>query len=231
MMKLKARSNYGLRILIILIFVSMLLMAIVLIFIFIRFGIPVMDTLGRFATIESIPHDLDTLFVNIEVFPDDWVLSTESPSSPCRASPLGSGCMTGRALQQSYSYTEFPGGGAFQSIYKHDDIKQASEDFERMESRYFSINEESDIVWTIPSELSFSSVSADRYRFGCDNRALDDSCQLLAQYQEYIVIFHTDRSRTYRPETYELLSYDELLEIFKSIDMIFSTRISDISTY
>ena len=42
--------------------------------------------------------DLEELFVNVAAFPDNWTLSNEPPSSPCRAAPLGSGCESSIAL-------------------------------------------------------------------------------------------------------------------------------------
>ena len=100
-------------------------------------------------------RDLEELFVKVAAFPDDWTLSNEPPSSPCRAAPLGSGCESSIALSMRYQYTEFPWGGAFHSIYQYLSDEEASKDFERMEKRSFSINEDFDTPWSIPTELSF----------------------------------------------------------------------------
>ncbi len=191
-------------------------------------GMFVAQDIGVFRLNPQPPgRDLEELFVKAESFPDDWTLSNEPPSSPCRAAPLGSGCESSISLSMRYQYTEFPWGGAVQSIYQYLNDEEASKDFERMEKRSFSVNEEFGTPWSIPDDLSFSSESSQQYRLGCHFHGPGERCQLLARYQELIILFSIRRSILDDDRQIELLSYDQLQAVLRSLDAHITSELTD----
>ena len=96
-----------------------------------------------------------------------------------------------------------------------------------MEKRSFSVNEEFGTTWSIPRGLSFSSESAEQYRLGCHLHGSDERCLLLAQYQELIVLFSIRRSILHDGREIELLSYDQLQDILRSLDTHISSVLAD----
>jgi hypothetical protein len=122
-------------------------------------------------------------------------------------------------LYVEYPYTEFPGGGASEEIHQYYSLADATRDYPRMEEDWFSYNERYGTPWSLPAGLSFSSVSAIRSRLGCQFYGSDESCNFVAQYDEFIVRFNIRRSAGTPNGWVEPISYEDLSQLLASLDM------------
>jgi hypothetical protein len=94
-----------------------------------------------------------------------------------------------------------------------------------MEDRKFGYNEEFGLPWSIPSELTFSSARASNSRLGCHIYGSYEYCQLIAQYEELIVVFSIRRMAIHDGGI-ELLNYEEFDAILKSMDDLIASQIA-----
>ena len=104
--------------------------------------------------------------------------------------------------------------GAGQDVYRfYGGADSAAEAYPEQIAIWFSPNRGD---WSTPPELSYESVVADQYRFGCyyDEDFYCKRCQAVAQYGEYIVLFsaHLD------PDHPACLSFTDLERILAAID-------------
>jgi len=153
-----------------------------------------------------------------------WSAHGESPSSPCHASPLGSGCRSIQALSLSYLYMEYPGGAATIRIYWYPSRNAAGGDYGRMEDRQFGRNS-FQTPWMVPPELTTLKPQANRYRVGCDSWGQDDYCRFIGQYDEYIVTY-VARMGTQVPGGYaQLMDFEELRTSLQYVDGYVTDRL------
>ena len=71
-------------------------------------------------------------------------------------------------------------------------------------------------TWSVPAELPYHSVVADQFQFACytEERTGNMTCQEVAQYEEYIVVFDVEMN----PEYQDCLSFSDLERILVAID-------------
>jgi hypothetical protein len=108
-----------------------------------------------------------------------------------------------------------------EDVYRYSSISKAKRHYTRMEKELF--NEHSAYASTpieIPAGFTFTSQSADQWRFGCyGNTFLYDDltrCQYLARYDEFLI----DVVFPQYAEGQELISLDEIQQILSNIDEI-----------
>jgi len=162
--------------------------------------------------------DLEDLFLPSSALPDPWSRSSNAPSDACESAPLGSGCQSFRALYLAYPYLKVPGGGASQETHQYYSSADAIRDYLRLEQGWFSYNPTFGTQWSVPVGLSFSSASASEFRLGCHFHGSDESCQLVAQYDEFIVRFVIRRSVGIGNGRIDLISYEDSSQLFASLD-------------
>lgn len=117
-----------------------------------------------------------------------------------------------------------------QDVYRYQDVSKAEWHYQRMEKMYF--NESSFYAGTpiyVPSQLTFSSSIADKWRFGCngDTFLYQDQieCQYLAQYDEFII--YSSFAQFSQGE--EHISISEIQAILTEIDKLIENKFSDVS--
>ncbi|HRJ75882.1 MAG TPA: hypothetical protein PLX90_07790, partial [Anaerolineales bacterium] len=87
-------------------------------------------------------------------------------------------------------------GASLYSIDRYATIKRASEKYEnRLDDM---VDDVTNKVWVTPSEITFSSLTADEAFIACGTW-IKYGCGMLARYQEYVIFFNTiiDEEMTY----------------------------------
>jgi hypothetical protein len=80
-------------------------------------------------------------------------------------------------------------------VIKYRSIDRAYEIFVSHQDSVFSPNEVY-YGWEVPSILEADDISANQYEIGCGNvKNFGNRCILLAQYEEYVILFSVDISR------------------------------------
>lgn len=155
----------------------------------------------------SPPDDIDieSLLIDISAFPEGWVTSDAGAIIPGRA-PLG-GNPSIRRISLNF-YTE--NGGAGHEIHKYQDITGAAAEFDRQLPIQFFVDEFTS-EWEIPDGLEFESPLADRYKVACASFSERIDCQMLAQYNIYVVKFGASITPT--------LTYEEFGDLLETIDV------------
>ena len=161
--------------------------------------------------------DLEDLFIGQATFPEDWLVDPGGTDRACISAPLDSGCRSLYASIQFYNYGKFPGGGGFEEIHQYLNSKDAAADFPRLSESRFSLNNYM-TEWVVPNQLKAVRISADQSRLACHMYGDREMCQMLAQYDEFIVIFHVDRRAVFPKGTFDLLGYSDLIRIVEAID-------------
>lgn len=154
------------------------------------------------------------LLIDLSVFPTGWHVSV-APSSPSE-----------RLGQTGGSQTEFqasvdPLVGAIHSVFRFKSKRAASDRFDRMLPSWFNSSSVFSVTpWETPPQLPYVSPTADKYRFACHDTSVGGRatiCQFLAQYNEYIVVFHTVMTpEDMQPQSY--MTFADLERILKAID-------------
>jgi len=104
--------------------------------------------------------------------------------------------------------------GAGQQVYRfYGGAQSAAEAYPQEIAIWLSPNRGD---WSIPPELSYESVVADQYRFGCypEQETATVECQAVGRYGEYIVLFDAELD----PDHPECLSFTDLERILVAID-------------
>jgi hypothetical protein len=153
------------------------------------------------------------LLIDSSTFPVGWQVS--AVSSP-----------TERLGQIGGSQIEFRASvpilvGAVQSVFRFRSSASAASRFDRMQPSWFNSNSVSSITpWVVPGQLPYYSAVADKSRFACHDTDVGGRatiCQFMAQYNEYIVIFHTVMTpEDMQPQSY--MTFASLERILKAID-------------
>ena len=154
------------------------------------------------------------LLIDLSVFPDGWQVSVP-PSSP-----------TERLVQIGSSQIEFQASadpliGAIHSVFRFNGERAADARFDRMLPSWFNSSSVFSITpWQTPAQLPYHSPTSDKSRFACHDTSAGGRatiCQFMAQYDEYIIVFHTVMTpEDMQPRSY--MTFADLERILKAID-------------
>ncbi len=147
---------------------------------------------------------IETLLVDISVFPEGWEVIQPPKPYPLEEMPLVDESMTIRFIYAPGDPERRLRAGHF--VFRFQWTDWAAEEFQNQQRIVFSAQPK------IPEKFSYQSIIADQFLFGCsENRSTDRTgCDFLGQYEEYLVLFGTDLG--------EGMSYDDLERILKEID-------------
>lgn len=151
----------------------------------------------------AAPCDIETLLVQETAFPEGWEESgsprVEEATVRFGIEKIGTGFSTPNQ------------GVAIQDVYRARDTGAAASGYQDFMS-FFSLHRE-ETEWFLPSELTYNSLGADRFRLGCstDRTSGVERCQLIAQYGVYLLRFHTYMSP-------EMMTFENLELILQDID-------------
>lgn len=147
---------------------------------------------------------LDELLVDESAFPSGWQQQglPDRKGAPVRLGieRIGVGFMGGIE------------GVALHQIYQFEGVGETTEAYQELSKFWFS-EREGWTSWSSPTELSYQSSVADRFRLGCYTHRENGIkyCQAVGQYDEYIVRFHTYMSPG-------LMTYTDLEHVLQVID-------------
>jgi hypothetical protein len=152
---------------------------------------------------------LEDLFIDEAAFPEGWEKNPGGPREACRAAPLGSGCRSADAKHLSFSYSKMPSGLASQEVHVYISPAEAAKDFQRLLDRFFSSGNPYSTPWIVPDKLPYQSRIADQFFFACNTHGGEPYCQMLGQYEEFIIRFHIHKA---------VISYEDLGRTLQAID-------------
>ena len=102
-------------------------------------------------------------------------------------------------------------GGTWHDVYRYRNEVEAGANF----LRHGFLNRHIITSWSRPKQWSYDSPIADRYKFACAEVDIFGhscwTCQVVAQYDEYISVFHTRLSQDY-------MTLEDLERILVAID-------------
>ncbi len=159
------------------------------------------------AACQRSQNQIDSLLINLSVFPDGWSVSTDGPS-PIADAPLGGT----QYIKSSELFFYVHGGHAYEEIMLFDQLKIASSEFFHQKDHIFRLTEYNS-PWIIPDALDVGRLNADQYFYSCsqDTGIPYPFCDHIAQYGYYLVHFHTFIIPGY-------MDYPEFGKIIKAID-------------
>jgi len=149
------------------------------------------------------PCDISALLVDETVFPPGW--EQQGPPSS-KGAPVSFG-----VERRGVSFSTRSRGVAVQHVYRGTDARATSEAYSDFMSD-FAVRE-GETEWVLPPGLTFESSLADQFRVGCstDRGSGVQRCQFIAQYQAYLVRFHTYMSP-------DLMNFDDLERVLRDVD-------------
>jgi hypothetical protein len=154
------------------------------------------------------------LMIDLSVFPSDWQVTVLPGPTWERYGQIAS-CKT------EFVASEDPLIGAIHTVFRYKSERAAAARFDRMEPSWFNSSSiASATPWRTPGQLPYESPIADKSRFACHDSDVGGRatiCQFMAQYDEYLVIFHTVMTPgDMQPQSY--MTFADLERILKAID-------------
>jgi hypothetical protein len=156
--------------------------------------------------------EIEELLVDVSSFPAHWYVV--SPPAPY---PHYDGAMT---TQAEDIYTGFKADSstllvAGQLVYRFGASWKAAAAYREQLPVEFNNNSVASLTpWEIPRELPYESEVADQFHLACHVNGIGTPatvCEAMAQYEEYLVVFHTVVDSEY-------MTYAELERILVAID-------------
>lgn len=102
------------------------------------------------------------------------------------------------------------GGGAIHDVYRYKTAGRAAREFERRKEIEFAVNRQRG-PWEVPDKLSYHSPIANRYYIACGVQTDVYMCKMIAQYEEYYVVFVAHMN----PKG---MTFDTLERVLRAID-------------
>lgn len=133
--------------------------------------------------------------------------------------PFPPGAMAGRILSPlpraswesaGRSINLRKGGGAIHDVYRYKTAGRAAQEFERRKRLVFTIDRWSG-PWEVPDTLTYHSPIADQYYVACGVDGGIYMCIMIAQYEEYYVLFVAHMSP-------DAMTFDALERVLRAID-------------
>ncbi len=155
----------------------------------------------------ATPVDLQGLLMDTSAFPPGWRLQF-GPANPPPGKHLKDEL---EALYVQFVATD-SSLGATHAVLRYRNSVQAAVSFWTTDE--FSKESQLLTAWTVPKGWTYTSATADRFRFACaEFQGLDRfvSCHAVAQYEEYISVFHIRMSPGH-------MTPDDLAVILRAID-------------
>ncbi len=153
------------------------------------------------------PVDLEPLFLDVNDFPQGWSEDQRGLVSDEQA-PFG-----GADYQFQKNITFLASNNiAFQDVRMFRRAAAAAQEFERQSG----VRYRSDFgVWEPPTDLTFQSLIAKRYRLECRGEGVDRYCVMVAQYELLVVSFGARIGSS--------LTHGEFQSLLRSIELRFQT--------
>lgn len=148
---------------------------------------------------ESAPAN--ALLLEPDVFPNGWTFESDEMGV----------IVAGRDFYLPNAY-----GHSFQEIYQRPSNYQAHQKFKTYLEGEFnvSIEDQSSVPFTSPSEITFKSQIADEYYFACGVNEIPQ-CKMLARYQNYFAFFYFELATT-EPGGLTYSEIEDVLEAFEA---------------
>lgn len=143
--------------------------------------------------------------LNVDVFPEGWVLSPSSPSDET----------------EIYGTRDFGNpnvaGHSFQDIFRRPNDWSASDKYKVYLEGEFNTSTEHQpsVPYTPPPEITFRSKIADEYYFACGVEMIA-SCKMIARYHNYFVFFFFDLDTKEQPGGLTYGEIEHVLEAFEA---------------
>ena len=149
------------------------------------------------------PCAIESLMLDESLF-HDAIYQTGPPSK--KGAPMRFGID-----KRGVGFTSQTQGGAGQDVYEGRSARQTQEKFTEIVQFAFS-RRKGYTDWYIPEGLHYQSAVADQMRFGCHRHEASgvEKCQVLSQYEVYLVRFHVDIS--------SFLTHTDLERLLQTID-------------
>jgi len=170
---------------------------------------------------ETLPERkfaIEELFIDASVFPPGWEADPGGPQIDTGRAPLGGGPDT---IQRRVLFFHAEGTvkgksvGAYEQIYRMASVKVAAKEFERQMSLWFPKGKYW-TPWERPGDVEYQSSVADRFYLACASHGATPEtrvpmCDMVGQYEEYLVWFSTDMSP-------DFMTYQDLEHVLEAID-------------
>jgi hypothetical protein len=155
---------------------------------------------------------VDQLLIDESPFPEGWVATEPGWEHPPRAPWSGPTKMVEYIDRGFYTHSG-DGAAAGISIRQFDSSRAAAKEYKHRVDAAFRIRDEKmQTPWKAPQGLSFESSEADRYRYGCSEVFGQPKCAYVAQYEVYVIDFHSSIYDT------DVITYNDFLPVFQAID-------------
>lgn len=168
------------------------------------------------------------LLISEGALPTNWALTEDGVSERI---PRGEGEESGAAVS-FYATDTIYDARMIEYVYRYSSAGKAAWHYDRREKEVF--NDASfyrTSPWQVPSGFTFSSSLANKWRFGCAGSSFtigpstgstSTICTYLAQYDEFLVVFHADRDI----DGSTVITVSELQQVVEAIDQKMSENLN-----
>jgi len=161
---------------------------------------------------------IEELFIDVSAFPSGWKADPAGPHIDTGRAPLGGGPETIQRWVLFFHAEGIVKGksvGAYEQIYRMANVKVAAKEFERRLTAWFPTGEYW-TPWERPGDVEYQSPVADRFYLACASYGATpetriQTCDMVGQYEEYLVWFSTDMSP-------DFMTYEDLERVLQAID-------------
>ena len=156
------------------------------------------------------------LLVDVSVLPDNWALLDIYTMDNDEGEESGETIIF---YKMDTPYLVRAG----QYVFRYSSTRRAAWHYRRLEDAHFRQNNPQYTPWTIPEGFSFSSSTADQWRFGCADSTFSPApefgnirtiCLYWAQYDEFLVYV----TITTHVEEQEMASMDDVYQFISAVD-------------
>ena len=161
---------------------------------------------GCYVLVTPPPREcpIENLTLDEEPFPPGAIagkILSPLPGAPIPRTSLES---AGRTINYEYK------GGANHDIYRYKSEGRAAQEFKRRKELEFSTRQWRG-PWEIPNTLKYRSPIANRYYVACGMQNNVYMCKMIAQYEEYFVLFSADMLPA-------AMTFEDLEHVLRAID-------------
>lgn len=170
----------------------------------------IIGVLSFFGQINRQPERValaDDLLIDPTNFPANWNVTIQDSTRPCATAPLGSGCRAYKTLKRFVQYGISNDHG-MQEVQVHlSESKAETEYLMELDEEFWFDSRGTE--WTTPDVFNAGSLRADQSYAACHLYHEAQECQLIARYQEFVILYRTTATG---------MSQEEVWSIFNLVD-------------